>query len=439
MNGVIEGKVTVASASGLMGVSERHTWRLLAAYRKEGAAAIAHGNRGRKPATATCPRTQQKVMELARGPYAGLNHTHMTEMLSEREGIDLSRSTVRRVLLAGGLPSPRRRRSPRRYRRRERYPQEGMLLQVDGSRHDWLQGRGLYLTLVGAVDDATGRVPAAVFREQEDTHGYMLMLREIIDHHGVPLALYSDRHGIFQRSSKQPETLEEQLRGRRDLTQFARALEELDIRLILAHTPQAKGRIERVWGTFQDRLVSELRLAGATTIEQANRVLADFLTRFNRQFAVVPAQLNSAYRQLPPDLSLDSVLCFKYRRTVASDNTVRFNGAAIQILPNVRRSSYARATVEVQERLDGTILVVHQGRTLAAEPAPPGPLTLRARNGRRSNGLLSLSTAQRPAPQAPSFPLGALSDGTERRPPKETGTRPPLEKTTTDIITEQLH
>ena len=225
MNGVIEGKVTVASASGLMGVSERHTWRLLAAYRKEGAAAIAHGNRGRKPATATCPRTQQKVMELARGPYAGLNHTHMTEMLSEREGIDLSRSTVRRVLLAGGLPSPRRRRSPRRYRRRERYPQEGMLLQVDGSRHDWLQGRGLYLTLVGAVDDATGTVPAAVFREQEDTHGYMLMLREIIDHHGVPLALYSDRHGIFQRSSKQPETLEEQLRGRRDLTQFARALE----------------------------------------------------------------------------------------------------------------------------------------------------------------------------------------------------------------------
>ena len=167
-------------------------------------------------------------------------------------------------------------------------------------------------------------------------------------------------------------------------------------------------------------------------------MLADFLTRFNRQFAVVPAQLNSAYRQLPPDLSLDSVLCFKYRRTVANDNTVRFNGAAIQILPNVRRSSYARATVEVQERLDGTILVVHQGRTLAAEPAPPGPLTLRARNGRRSNGLLPVnSTAS--GSTGPSFPLGALSDGTERRPPKETGTRPPLEKTTTDIITEQLH
>jgi hypothetical protein len=252
----------------------------------------------------------------------------------------------------------------------------------------------------------------------------MLMLREIIDHHGVPLALYSDRHGIFQRSSKQPETLEEQLRGRRDLTQFARALEELDIRLILAHTPQAKGRIERVWGTFQDRLVSELRLAGATTIEQANRVLADFLPRFNRQFAVVPAQLNSAYRQLPPDLSLDSVLCFKYRRTVANDDTVRFNGAAIQILPNDRRSSYARATVEVQERLDGTILVVHQGRTgsRAGPTRHPDPQSPQPDGAPTA---CSLSTAQRPAPQAPSFPLAALSDGTERKAPRGPHTPPP--------------
>ena len=135
----------VAKASGLMGVSQRHGWRLLAAYRKEGPAAVAHGNRGRKPMTTTYPRTQQKVMELAKGPYAGLNHTHLTEMLAEREDVHLSRSTVRRVLLAGGLRSPRRRRASKRYSRRERYPQEGMLLQIDGSRHT-LQGRGPYLT-----------------------------------------------------------------------------------------------------------------------------------------------------------------------------------------------------------------------------------------------------------------------------------------------------
>ena len=386
LNGVIEGKVTVVQSAKLMGVSERHAWRLLAAYREEGVAAVAHGNRGRKPSTTTCPSTQQRVMELAKGPYAGLNHTHLTEMLAEREGVALSRSTVRRMLLAGGVPSPHRRRAPKRYRRRERYPQEGMLLQIDGSRHDWLEGRGPYLTLVGAADDATGTVPFALFRRQEDAQGYMLMLRETIEHHGVPLALYSDRHGIFQRSPKEPESLAEQLRGRRDPTQFARALEELDIGLILAHTPQAKGRIERVWGTFQDRLVSELRLAGATTIDQANNVLWDFLPRFNRQFGVPAAEPGSAYRQPPDGLCLDAVLCFKYIRTVANDNTVRFNGHTLQLMSNEHRASYARATVEVQERLDGTIVVVHQGRTLATEPAPHGPVEIRARSGRRPNG-----------------------------------------------------
>ena len=358
LNGVMEGKVGVAKASGLMGVSERHGWRLLAAYRKEGPAAVAHGNRGRKPATTTCPRTQQKVMELAEGPYAGLNHTHLTEMLAEREDVHLSRSTVRRVLLAGGLRSPRRRRASRRYSRRERYPQQGMLLQIDGSRHDWLQGRGPYLTLVGAVDDTTGTVPFALFRQQEDAHGYMLMLKDIIDHHGVPLALYSDRHGIFLRSPKETESLEEQLRGRRNPTQFGRALKELDIRLILAHTPQAKGRIERIWDSFQDRL-------------------------------------------------LDAVLCFKYIRTVANDNTVRFNGATLQILADDLRASYARAKVEVQERLDGSIVVVHRGRTLAAEPAATEPVTLRARSGRRANGHWTADVAASGSNGTRSLPVGA--------------------------------
>ncbi len=199
----------------------------------------------------------------------------------------------------------------------------------------------------------------------------MLMLKDIIERHGVPLALYSDRHGIFQRSPKEPESLDEQLRGRRDPTQFGRALEELDIRLIMAHTPQAKGRVERAWGTFQDRLVSELRLAGVTTIEQANQVLWNFIPRYNERFAVAPAQPGSAYRPLPAGVSLDETLCFKYLRTVANDNTVQFDSAAIQLLSDDHRASYARATVEVQERLDGSIVVTYHGRTLAAKPAPP--------------------------------------------------------------------
>ena len=291
-----------------------------------------------------------------------------------------------------------------------------MLLQIDGSRHDWLQGRGPYLTLVGAVDDATGTVPFALFRQQEDAHGYMLMLKDIIDHHGVPLALYSDRHGIFQRSPKEPESLEEQLRGRPDPTQFGRALEELGIRLILAHTPQAKGRIERVWGTFQDRLVSEMRLAGATTIEQANNVLWDFLPRFNRQFGVPAAEPGPTYRQLPTDISINATLCFKYIRTVANDNTVRFNGATLQILADDLRASYARAKVEVQERLDGSIVVVHRGRTLAAEPAATEPVTLRARSGRRANGHWTADVAASGSNDAHLCPTTKTKTDSLRRP-----------------------
>ena len=318
LNKMIGKEVPVADAAGLMGVSERHAWRLLAAYREEGAAAIAHGNRGRRPSTATAAEVQERVLALAQGRYAGFNHSHLTEMLAGREGIHLSRSTVRRVLLAGGVRSPRRRRARRRYLRRARYPQEGMLLQIDGSRHDWLEGRGPRLTLIGTVDDATGMVPFALFREQEDAQGYMLMLKEVIERCGVPLALYSDRHSIFQRSPLETESRDEQLRGRREPTQFARALAELGIELILAHTPQAKGRVERAWDTFQDRLVSEMRLAGTATIEEANRMLWDFLPRYDQQFGVAPAQQASAYRQLPPDVSLEAVLCFKYLRTVAT-------------------------------------------------------------------------------------------------------------------------
>ena len=152
------------------------------------------------------------------------------------------------------------------------------------------------------------------------------------------MALYSDRHGIFQRSPKEPESLEEQLRGRRDPTQFGRALQELGIELILAYTPQAKGRVERLFGTLQDRLVSEMRLAGATTAQQANNILWRLLPDFNRRFGVCAAQQGSAYRQLSADLSLDSVLCFKYLRTVANDNTVRFNSTTLQLLPDAHRA-----------------------------------------------------------------------------------------------------
>jgi len=251
LNQVGMGGMTGMESAQLLSLSLRHVRRLLAAYRREGAVALAHGNRGRKPCHALNTSLKERVLELARSTYAGCNNQHFTELLAEREGVTLSRSSVRRILLGAGIRSPRKRRPPKHRRRRERYPGEGMLLQIDGSRHDWLEGRGPWLTLIGAIDDATGKVPYALFREQEDAQGYFLLLRSVVSSYGIPLALYHDRHGIFERSRGEPESLEEQLEGRRRPTQFGRLMEELSITSIASRSPQARGRIERLWGTFQ--------------------------------------------------------------------------------------------------------------------------------------------------------------------------------------------
>ena len=250
LNRVESRELTAAQAGELMGLSVRQVRRLLAAYRREGVVAIAHGNRGRRPPHTVSEAVRERVVALAAGPYDGANHTHLSELMAEREGLFLflSRSTVRRVLLQAGIKTPRRRRAPKHRRRRERYPQEGMMLQVDGSRHDWLQGRGPWLTLIGGIDDATGTVPYGCFREQEDSYGYMQLLQGVIQRKGIPLTLYSDRHSTFTVSRAQNETLEEQLTGQTPQTQVGRALNELGVRLVLAHSPQAKGRIERLWG-----------------------------------------------------------------------------------------------------------------------------------------------------------------------------------------------
>ncbi len=394
LNRVERGEITGVDAAVLMGLGLRQVRRLLAAYRREGGAALAHGNRGRRPVHTLSEDIRRQVVELARGRYEGFNHHHLTELLAEREGLELSRSSVWRILTTAGLKSSRHRRPAKHRCRRERYPQEGMLLQIDGSQHDWLEGRGPYLTLIAAIDDATGTVAGAVFRDQEDTQGYFLMLRQVISANGVPLALYSDRHGIFQRSPREPETLEEQLAGERQPTQFGRSLKELGVQTVFALSPQAKGRIERLFGTLQDRLVSELRLAGAATMEMANRTLQDFLPRFNARFGVPASLPGKAYRQ-PLTVDLDSVLCFKYQRTVAADNTIRFAGRTLQ------RPSYAYARVEVQERLDGSLVVSYQGEKIASTQAPDNPVKLRAR---KTRPFTHVETPQKPLVRALTNP-----------------------------------
>jgi transposase len=370
MNQIERKGLTVDKAARLLELSPRHVWRLLTAYRKEGASALAHGNRGRKPFNIIEEGLRQQVVALARDKYLGFNQQHFTEKLADKEGISLSRSTVRRILLTRGIRSPQKRRAPKHRSRRERYPQEGQLLQTDGSPHDWLEGRGPELCLIGAIDDATNDVPYAYFQEHEDTKGYMLMIKNITLERGIPLALYHDRHSIFEVTRDKEASLEEQLSGSKPMTQIGRLLNELGINSIAANSPEAKGRIERLWKTFQDRLTSELRLAGANTRETANQILKSFLPEYNQRFRVSPQETGLAYRKPAAGFKPDEYFCYKYPRTVGADNVVRFVNHRLQILPNPERASYARCKVQVYAGLNGKLAVYYGNQRLDTCTAP---------------------------------------------------------------------
>lgn len=377
LNKVERREMRIAEAAQLLSLSVRHVKRLRAGYYQGGAEALAHGNRGRKPVHAVGDDIRHKIVDLVQGEYAGFNQQHYTELLAEREGISVSRSTVRRILWGVGIHSPRKRRPPKHRKRRERYPQEGMFLQIDGSPHHWLEERGPKLSLIGAIDDATGKVPYALFREQEDAQGYFLLLQKIVETHGIPAALYHDRHSIFERSPADKESIEEQLEGKRRPTQFGRLMEELGINSISAMSPEAKGRIERLWGTFQDRLLNQLRLDKVDNMQAANEYLQTFLPAYNPRFAVPAAQPGTAYCKPDDGFIPDEVFCFKYSRTVSKDNVVRFYDQRFQIMPSNGRSSYAYARVEVHQRMDGSLAIYYQGKCLLTRQAPPEAPVLR--------------------------------------------------------------
>ena len=368
-----------------LGLSVRQVQRLKKALREEGLAGLAHGNRGSEAAHALPEDVAARVVKLYETKYTGFNFCHFHEKLLEVEGIQVSRPTVSRVLRRAGYRSPRKRRSLKHRSRRERRACEGAMLQLDGSPHDWLEGRGPRMCLVGAIDDATGKVVGALFRGWEDAQGYFLMMRQVVARYGIPETVYRDRHGIFERDPKQEETIWEQLEGKRATTQFGRLMEELGIRQIAANSPQAKGRIERLWGTSQDRLVSELRLANACTIEEANEVLKRVVIKHNQKFHRQPEDPNSVYRKPGKGTDLDELFCFKYKRSVAMDNTVSFFGRAIQIQPGPARRSYARCLVDIHERFDGSLRVYYQDCCIAKTqpPAvPPEVIRVRHSNGR---------------------------------------------------------
>ena len=350
--------------------------RLLARYRgPAGVAALVHGNTGRTPANRLPDEWRARLVELATDEYKGVNRAHLADLLAERQAIRVPERTLRRVLAEAGVPAVRRRRPRRGHRtRRERMTQAGLLLQVDGSRHDWLEGRGPWLTLVGAIDDATGLITGATFRLQEDAAGYLAVLIQTAQRHGLPLGIYSDRHTIFWRGKGLP-SLAEQFSGQRARTQVGTALEAAAIAWIGARSPQAKGRVERLWGTAQDRLISELRLARAATIEDANVVLADYLPRHNRRFAVAPADAEPAWRALPAGRLAETIFCFRHLRRVASDGTFTIAGRELMLVNPP--AGWKDRRLEVQERLDGGLWAHLDGEFWPVVPAPPRPVRLR--------------------------------------------------------------
>lgn len=379
---VVGGDLSPGQAAAAIGCSERHLWRLLRRYRRAGPAGLVHGNRGRTSDRAIDADLRDRVLELAQNRYAGANDTHLCELLAEREGIELSRSSIRRILRSAGVASPRRRRAPRHRSRRERMAAEGLMLQLDGSRHRWLGADRAEMTLLGAIDDATSKVVAATFRDQEDAAGYLELLREVALGYGLPGAVYRDRHAAFELTSPGPRTKEG------SLSQVGRVLTELGVVSIAAGSPQAKGRIERLWGTFQDRLLFELGLAGATDRASANEVLAGFLQRHNERFAVPAADPCAAWAAWPEGLEPHRVFVLKYRVKVAKDDTIRIDGRTLQLPPAPRRFAYAGKMVEAHVRLDGSVGVFDGEREVVTAPAPPDARSLRLRRDRPEPSLV---------------------------------------------------
>lgn len=352
----VKGDLACARAASLLDLTPRHVKRLKSRLRQGGEAALAHASRGRPSPRRIPQRVRDRILHLARTTYAGFNDHHLCEKLVEKEGLSLGRETLRRLLRSAGIGSPRKRRAPTHRQRRLARPREGEMVLLDASLHRWLQDRGPQLTLLGFLDDATGKVLVAEFFPAEDARGYFRLLHSLLRRFGVPLSFYGDRHSVFVRNDDH-WTVEEQLAGRRQPTQFGRALQQLGVTYIAAQSPQAKGRIERLWGTFQDRLTSELRLAGAHDLVTANQVLRRFLPHHNRRFARAPRETPKAWRPAPENL--ERICCFHHERLVSNDNIVQWDGRHFQIPPQPQRFSFAGAKVQLVESLAGKVAIYY--------------------------------------------------------------------------------
>jgi transposase len=411
LGGVLEGQLALQEAAVALGISPRHARRLLKCLRERGPQGLVHGNRGRPAANRTPDELRRQILAWVEDRYVGFNDTHLTQILAEREGISIGRETLRSLLRAAGHRPKRRRRPKRHHRRRERSAAKGLMILWDGSPHRWLGDDQPVITLMAAIDDADGELLAAFFTPQETSEAYLRLLRAVLLRRGIPVSIYQDRHSALRRSDDS-WSLEEQLAGRQNPTQVGQALEDLGIHPLFALSPQAKGRIERLFGVLQDRLLAEMRLDRITTLEAANRYLQQrWIRRYNRRFRKTPRSGDSAYRSRR-GFDLHKILAFRYQATVLNDNTVRLGGLTLDIPPGPRGRSYAKAHVDVRQHLDGSWTLYYRDQTIAHAPASPlaEPLRYRKRGGprnRRTKAARHELFVYLPNPQPP----GTLSLG----------------------------
>lgn len=364
---VLRAELTVEQAAKKLGLSEKQTGRIVKKVRELGVLGVRHGNRGRVPANKTPDEVKRLAIDLLREDYYDFNLTHFLEKLEAEHALKLCHETVRLWALAEGLVKRakkiRRRRKP--HKRRPRMPRSGMMIQLDGSKHRWFGKNHPEYALIGGIDDATSICPHAEIFPAEDTLSVLATLQRIVENVGVPEVLYVDQAGHFGNRLNKAVRLD----WEKHLTHVERAMNELGCEVVFASSPQAKGRIERMWDTFQDRLIPELRIKGISTIPAANEfIAASFVPEFNRRFSVSPDVEKTAYKPIPKlwEGRLDWVFCKREFRKVDLGECVSWNGRTY-LVSNDRGLSLKRATIEIRTTVDGRTEAFYSGRRVGLD------------------------------------------------------------------------
>jgi transposase len=343
---LIERAMRVEEASHILDISTRQVIRIKGRVKEVGPEAVIHGNRKRKPINATAGNVKDLVVELKKEKYEKANFSHFAELILENEKIGLSRPTVHRILTQAGISSPRKKKKVRAHRYRKRMDCPGAMVQLDASPYEWLGGEKL--NLHGAIDDAAGIILGLYMTEEECLEGYFEVARQMIKGTGIPISTYNDRHTILVSPKKAKVTIEDQLEGKTEpYTQFSAAMDSLGVNMIAAGSPEAKGRIERLWGTLQDRLTVEFGLNGIKDIDSANHFMKGYIDKFNRRFAVVPKG-EPVFRKLDKGINLDHILCTKIPRKLDRGSAFSFRGSYYQLIANGKpAATIPRSSVKV--------------------------------------------------------------------------------------------